>query len=113
MLAAAVLERVTGTPYAEAAQELVFEPHGLDRTAHATRHDVVPGRAEGYCLIDGTTCRAKEIDASSVIGTGSARSSARPVALARCGKTGAARTPRRHRGPPRTRRAKGVARTAR
>lgn len=70
-LAAAVIEQVTEKPFALAMEELVFEPYGLKQTAHATRSEVMKGRAQGYCRIAGKTYNAGDIDASGVIGAGS------------------------------------------
>lgn len=48
MLLGAVIERVTGKPWAEAYQDLLFEPLGLKQTRFDERSRLMPGRVAGY-----------------------------------------------------------------
>src|SRR5262249_42462266 len=48
ILFGAILEKVTGKPYADWMAETLFTPQGLAHTAYGADAPIVPGRAAGY-----------------------------------------------------------------
>ncbi len=71
VLCAAVIERVTGKPYAQAMEELVYRPMGLNRSGYAADAALIPGRASGYVLSGEGLGNAPYIDMTIPIGAGS------------------------------------------
>lgn len=49
-----ILEEVTGQPYAEHLQSTFYEPLDLDATVYCSEGPLIPHRAEGYVLEDGS-----------------------------------------------------------
>lgn len=76
ILAAAVLEEVTGQPYGEALDALMFTPFDLKHTGHETSTAIIPNRATGYVALPDGIIRARHEDKSYVIGAGSIYSTA-------------------------------------
>lgn len=74
VLAAAVIEEVTGKPYGEAMDDLLFTPLRLQRTGHETSRELVPEFAHGYVSLPDRVIRAAYEDKSYVTGAGSLRS---------------------------------------
>jgi D-alanyl-D-alanine carboxypeptidase len=56
-----VIERVSGMPYARFMRERIFEPLGMTRTMIYDATAVVPQRASGYRLVDGSLQRGFRI----------------------------------------------------
>jgi D-alanyl-D-alanine carboxypeptidase len=56
-----VIERVTAMPYAEAVRTMLFEPLGLAETRYDVVAEIVPHRARGYAMEDGSIANAKPI----------------------------------------------------
>ena len=48
MVLGAIIEKVTGTSYYDAVDELVYRPAGMTATGSLPEEDMVPGRAIGY-----------------------------------------------------------------
>ena len=48
ILLGAILEKVTGRPYAEVVADWIFRPLGMKDTRYDSDAPIVPGRAEGY-----------------------------------------------------------------
>ena len=69
-LLAAVLENVTGRPFAGALIDLVLTPLKLTRTTVGTDNPLVPGSVSGYQLSEGGLQPAAHIDLSVEIGAG-------------------------------------------
>lgn len=80
ILAAAMLEAITGQAYGDALHTLLFEPLGLDQTAHETATAIIPHRATGYVALPDGLIRADYEDKSYVIGAGSVYSTAEDLA---------------------------------
>ena len=60
----AILERVTGEPYARLLQERLLGPLGLHDTVYDDGRSVIPRMAQGYTRVAGTLERAEYIDPS-------------------------------------------------
>ena len=54
-----VIERVSGQPYANFVRDHILHPLGLNHTAYDEPGDVVPHRAAGYWIVDGTVKNAR------------------------------------------------------
>jgi CubicO group peptidase (beta-lactamase class C family) len=78
-LLAAVIERVTGMPYKQALNQLIFSPHNLAQTAHDDYNTIAPGRASGYLNLSREYANAPYENKSYVIGAGSIMSSAQDM----------------------------------
>jgi len=48
ILLGAILEKVTGQPYADAVRDLILRPLGMDNTFYDEELSIIPGRAAGY-----------------------------------------------------------------
>ncbi|MET0620955.1 MAG: serine hydrolase [Thermoanaerobaculia bacterium] len=48
ILLGAILEKVTGRPYAEIVADLIFRPLGMKNTRYGSETPIIPGRADGY-----------------------------------------------------------------
>jgi len=62
-LLGAIVEKVSGKPYATYVQEELFGPLGLAHTRYESNTDIIPGRAQGYTLKDGKLANDKAIGA--------------------------------------------------
>jgi CubicO group peptidase (beta-lactamase class C family) len=86
----AIIERVTGTPYAKALHEQLLVPLGLRDTGFDDPEEIVERRAAGYLHTPEGIRNAPYIDPSSVFSAGMLRSSAhdllRWAELLRAGK---------------------------
>ncbi len=76
VLAGAIVEMLTGKPYAVALQEMIAKPLGLTDTAYDDERTVVPRRAKGYDLRDGTLAYPMPLSVSVAGGGGAIRSTA-------------------------------------
>ena len=72
----AIVERVTGEPYAVALRRRLLEPLGLRETAFDNPADVVERRASGYVRTPEGVVNAPYIDPSTVFAAGMLRSTA-------------------------------------
>lgn len=72
----AIVERVTGKPYAVALRERLLLPLGLAETAFDEPLEIVERRARGYVRGDSGLLNAPYIDASTVYAAGMLRSTA-------------------------------------
>jgi CubicO group peptidase (beta-lactamase class C family) len=75
----AIVERVTGQPYAVALRERLLLPLGLTDTAYDDPLEVVEGRARGYVRGDSGILNAPYIDPSTVYAAGMLRSTTRDL----------------------------------
>jgi CubicO group peptidase (beta-lactamase class C family) len=48
ILLGAILEKVTGRPYAEIVADWIFQPLGMRQTRYGTEAPIIPGRVDGY-----------------------------------------------------------------
>jgi CubicO group peptidase (beta-lactamase class C family) len=48
ILLGAILEKVTGRPYAEVVADWIFRPLGMKDTRYGSEAPIIPGRADGY-----------------------------------------------------------------
>ena len=48
ILLGAILEKVTGRPYAEIVADWIFQPLGMKDTRYGSETPIIPGRADGY-----------------------------------------------------------------
>ena len=70
VLLGAIIERITGEPFAEALRRLVLAPAGLAETGDADPERVIPRRAEGYHRAAGTWRNAPPVAAAAALGAG-------------------------------------------
>lgn len=54
LLLGLIIEKVTGKPYGEFLKERIFEPLGMNRTRVISLAEIIPNRATGYTLENGT-----------------------------------------------------------
>jgi CubicO group peptidase (beta-lactamase class C family) len=66
-----VIERITGLPYDQALQELIFGPLGMKDTGRDDREQLVERRADGYIYNAGRRQNARYEDVSWVVGAAS------------------------------------------
>jgi len=76
---AAVLERVSGKPYAALLEERIFGPLEMTHSASADSRTILPGRASGYVPGPLGTENAALADFTSITGAGSVWSTARDL----------------------------------
>jgi CubicO group peptidase (beta-lactamase class C family) len=81
VLAAAVIESVTGMSYAEAMSDLLFEPLGMADTGHEMAKVILPRRAEGMMMLPDGLMKAEYEDKSYVTGAGSIYSTVDDLAI--------------------------------
>jgi D-alanyl-D-alanine carboxypeptidase len=70
ILLAAVIERITGEPFAQALRDLVLVPAGLAETGDADPESIIPRRASGYRRAEGNWRNAAPVAAAAVAGAG-------------------------------------------
>ena len=70
ILLAAIIERITGEPFAEALRSLVLAPAGLTATGDADPDAIVPRRAAGYQRSAGVWRNAVPVVAAAALGAG-------------------------------------------
>jgi len=58
-LLGAILEKVTGKPYAELVRERIFEPAGMNRSSYIDNTRVLADRAHGYQEVNGAMVNAR------------------------------------------------------
>jgi D-alanyl-D-alanine carboxypeptidase len=58
VLLGAVIEKVTGTPYATVVQDRIFGPLGMASSRYDSTEDVIPNRAAGYARANGRIVNA-------------------------------------------------------
>ncbi|MCH7848527.1 MAG: serine hydrolase [Planctomycetes bacterium] len=71
ILAAAIIESVTGKPYGAAMRELIFDPLGMSDTDHELAQRIVLRRADGMIRFPDGPARSEFEDKSYVTGAGS------------------------------------------
>jgi CubicO group peptidase (beta-lactamase class C family) len=71
-----VLESVTGKPYGGLLNEAIFVPAKLESSAYCDERQLIPGRAHGYDIIDGSLIHARYVHMSQVYSAGAICSSA-------------------------------------
>jgi D-alanyl-D-alanine carboxypeptidase len=76
VMAGALVEKLTGKPYAVALDEMIAKPLGLTDTAYDDEITIVPRRAKGYGLRDGKLANAQALSVSISGGAGGIRSTA-------------------------------------
>ncbi len=76
VMAGAIVEKVTGKPYAEALDALIAKPLGLTDTAYDDERAIVPHRAKGYQIRDGKLAYPMPLSVSVAAGGGAMRSTA-------------------------------------
>jgi len=76
VLAGAVIERVTGKPYATALQDMILTPLGLTDSAFEDERTVLPRRAKGYAQRDGVLAHPMPLSWSAAGSAGAMRSTA-------------------------------------
>lgn len=62
ILLGALIEQLSGLPYATFLQQRIFEPLGMTSSGYTDRRAVLPGRAAGYALVDGVLRNASFLD---------------------------------------------------
>lgn len=70
-LLGAIIEKVTGKPYAEVLQERIFTPLGMKSSGYDLSAPILPKRASGYQLAGGTYVNAPYLDMSIPYAAGS------------------------------------------
>ncbi len=70
-LLGAIIEKVTGKPYAAALQERIFDPLGMKASGYDLASPLVPKRASGYQLRAGSYVNAPYLDMSIPYAAGS------------------------------------------
>ncbi|MCJ2037190.1 serine hydrolase domain-containing protein [Methylobacterium sp. J-068] len=70
ILLAAIVERITGEPFAEALRSLVLAPAGLSETGDADPDLVIPRRASGYRRVAGAWRNAGPVVPAAALGAG-------------------------------------------
>ncbi|MBY8826180.1 serine hydrolase domain-containing protein [Sphingomonas colocasiae] len=76
VMAGALVETLTGKPYAAALDEMIAKPLGLTDTAYDDERAIVPRRAKGYVLRDDKLAYPMPLSVSVAGGGGAMRSSA-------------------------------------
>jgi len=76
VMAGALVEKLTGKPYAVALDEMIAKPLGLTDTAYDDELTIVPRRAKGYGLRDDKLANAESLSVSISGGAGGIRSTA-------------------------------------
>ncbi len=76
VMAGALVEKLTGKPYAVALDEMIVKPLGLVDTAYDDEITIVPRRAKGYGLRNGKLANAEALSVSISGGAGGIRSTA-------------------------------------
>lgn len=76
VLAAAIVEKLTGKPYGVALEEMITKPLGLMDTAYDDERAVVPRRAKGYGMRDDKLANPLPLSVSVAHGAGAMRSTA-------------------------------------
>jgi D-alanyl-D-alanine carboxypeptidase len=76
VLAGAIIERVTGKPYAAALQDMILTPQGLTDSAFDDERLVLPRRAKGYAQRDGVLAHPLPLSWSVAGSAGAMRSTA-------------------------------------
>ncbi len=76
LLAAAIVEKITGKSYATALQDMILTPLGLKDTAYDDERAIVPRRAKGYGLRDDKLANPLPLSVSVAHGAGAMRSTA-------------------------------------
>jgi CubicO group peptidase (beta-lactamase class C family) len=76
VMAGALVEKLTGKPYAVALDEMIAKPLGLKDTAYDDERTIVPRRAKGYGLRDDKLVNAEALSVSISGGAGGIRSTA-------------------------------------
>lgn len=61
-LLGAIIEKVTGKPYAQVLQERIFDPLGMNASGYDLAAPVIPKRAGGYYLASGKYMNAPYLD---------------------------------------------------
>ena len=61
LLLGMIIERVTGKPYGEFLRERIFVPLGMNRTRVISLSEIIPNRATGYVLEDGSLRHGKYV----------------------------------------------------
>ncbi len=75
-LLALIVERVSGRSFAQFLHDRIFSPLGMDHTvAHQDNVDVIPNRAFGYTMKNGSWTRKDQSTTSAVLGDGGIYSS--------------------------------------
>jgi CubicO group peptidase (beta-lactamase class C family) len=67
----AIIEKITGKPYAQALQERIFDPLGMKATGYDLSAPIIPKRASGYQYAGGTVTNAPYLDMSVPYSAGS------------------------------------------
>lgn len=70
-LLGAIIEKVTGKPYADVLQERIFTPLGMKATGYDLARPIIPKRASGYQLAGGTYVNAPYLDMTIPFAAGS------------------------------------------
>ena len=70
-LLGAIIEKVTGKPYAQALQERIFDPLGMKASGYDLAAPVIPKRASGYYLAGGKYMNAPYLDMTIPYAAGS------------------------------------------
>jgi D-alanyl-D-alanine carboxypeptidase len=76
VLAAAIVEKLTGKPYGVALEEMITKPLGLNDTAYDDERAIVPRRAKGYDLLNDKLANPLPLSVSVAHGAGAMRSTA-------------------------------------
>ncbi|MBY8821602.1 serine hydrolase domain-containing protein [Sphingomonas colocasiae] len=76
VMAGAIVEKLTGKPYAVALDEMIVKPLGLTDTVYDDERTIVPRRAKGYGLRDGKLAYPVALSVSVSGGAGAIRSTA-------------------------------------
>jgi D-alanyl-D-alanine carboxypeptidase len=80
-LLGAVLEKVTGRPYAELVSERIFKPLGMTHSSYIDRTRILPDRARGYQEVKGTLVNARYYSDTLPYAAGGLMSSVDDLAL--------------------------------
>jgi D-alanyl-D-alanine carboxypeptidase len=71
-----IIERVSGVPYAKYMQDEFFTPLELTHTRYDETHDIIPGRARGYAVMNGVPANAPYLSMTIPYSAGGLLSSA-------------------------------------
>jgi D-alanyl-D-alanine carboxypeptidase len=71
LIAAAIIERLSGESYAQFLDRRIYRRLGMADSGYAADAPIIPNRARGYVLADGVVRNAPFIDMSIPIGAGS------------------------------------------
>jgi CubicO group peptidase (beta-lactamase class C family) len=76
LIAASIIERLGGQPYADFIRDRIYRPLGMDDSGYAWDGPLLQKRAHGYVQRDGVLANAPYIDMSIPVGAGSQYSTA-------------------------------------